>query len=150
MVEPRILHQTPPMWEQINAVFNVAGKDVCFAWGDTIYIPTGFKMPEELMAHEKVHLKRQKEFDQIGAGLDLELRVSAWWMEYISDPAFRLREEIPAHIAEYQELLRINGNNRANRRRFARYVGNRLASPLYGSLIKSSHAKKCLEECLRG
>lgn len=128
----------PPMFAEIDAAFHVAGKRVIFAFGDTIYNPEGVHISEELMAHEAVHGERQA-----GVGL------AVWWRRYIADdPAFRLAEEIPAHQAEYAKFCEINtkGNARNGRRLALHHIAKRLASPLYGNLIKYEQARKLIKE----
>jgi hypothetical protein len=126
----------PPMWDEIDAAFHVAGKAVIFAWGDTIFNPMGGPISPALMAHEAVHGKRQGPF------------VEDWWHDYIVSPEFRLAEEIPAHQAEYREFCRLNtqGNARNSRRLYLHHVASRLASPLYGRLVTYDAARKLIKE----
>jgi hypothetical protein len=133
----RVVMDKPPMFDEIRAAFNLTGRSVIFAWGDTIYNPYGGKITPELFAHEAVHGERQ--------GSDVE----GWWRRYIVDPQFRLAEEIPAHIVEYQTLLANAGHNRAARRKYLGYVARRLCSPLYGSLIGLDLAKEQLKRAER-
>jgi hypothetical protein len=126
----------PPLFDEIDAAFHVAGQPVIFAWGDTIYNPEGGAISVPLQAHEAVHGQRQ-------AG-----NPESWWRAYIADPEFRLAEEIPAHQVEYRELCRIEslGRSRSGRRRLLRYVAIRLCSPLYGQLITYDRARKAIKE----
>lgn len=112
----KVLTLFPPNYREVNAAFNIRGKGVIFAWGDTIYNPSRVKIPPELIAHETVHGLRQNG-DPAG-----------WWKRYIADPAFRLDEEIPAHQAEY----RVSGKLDA--------IAARLSGPLYGNLISLDKA----------
>jgi hypothetical protein len=128
----RVIVDRPPMFDEINDRFNVAGKSVLFAWGDAIYNPMGVIIPPCLMDHEAVHGQRQ-----------IEMGVENWWRSYISSRAFRLEEEIPAHQAEYQSLLKENSNRNA-RRGALKQVAKRLSAPLYGRLISSASARKVL------
>lgn len=128
----RIVHDYPPLFDEIDAVFGVRGKPVIFAWGDIIYDPGHGDIRPELIAHEAVHGQRQ--------GSD----VVGWWRRYIEDPVFRLAEEVPAHRAEYEHL--IESGNRQMRRKALRHVAKRLAAPLYGRLITPVEAKRILAE----
>ena len=130
----------PPLFAEIAAAFNLAGRrGIIYAWGDCIYAPDGGPFSAELRAHEAVHGQRQ--------GTDVE----GWWRRYIADPTFRRDEEIPAHIAEYQEFCRNNRNGpvRNSRRLYLHHVASRLASPLYGRLIKYDDARKLLKEAVQ-
>jgi hypothetical protein len=128
----------PPLMAEIDAAFNVKGKAVFFAWGDTVYSPSGKRLPDCLIDHERVHGERQ--------GHDVE----GWWRRYIADPRFRLDEEIPAHRAEYRWWARQPGARRPVRgfRSQLQFMENeiakRLASPLYGSLVTVAEAKRLI------
>ncbi|HEX6992373.1 MAG TPA: hypothetical protein VF151_10825 [Gemmatimonadales bacterium] len=124
----------PPMFEEIDATFNVAGKPILFAWGDKIYNPENAPVTRALQAHEYVHGTRQGHADR---------NIEAWWKRYIADPQFRLEEEIPAHRAEYQFLRR----STRDRNRWNAYlvtVAGKLASPLYGKLVTDAQARQML------
>lgn len=143
----RIVQAYPPMIEEIDAAFNVRGKAILFAWGETIFNPAGVDVPPELVAHEKVHGRRQ-----LGAAIHGTARgedaVRQWWHRYIADPTFRLAEEIPAHVAEFGVLCANNRgrwrSERNMRRTLAAHVARKLSSPLYGRLIGLNEAKQLL------
>jgi hypothetical protein len=120
----RVIRGFPPNIRKINQTFNVRGMNVFFAWGDTIYAPMGGKLPPELMAHEEVHGRRQNGDP------------AAWWERYLSDPGFRLQEEIPAHLAELEHLGRPE--------HALRYIAERLSSTLYGSMVSFEDALEIL------
>lgn len=132
----RLVHAVPPLFAEIDAAFHVAGKPIIFAYGSAIYNPHGVTVPPELHAHEEVHGMRQ--------GQD----PMTWWRLYIADPAFRLAEEIPAHVAEYRKLCDLRRaewtSERNMRRTFAAHVARKLSAPLYGRLISFEAAKKTI------
>lgn len=138
----RVVVAEPPMMDEIDAAFDVRGKPVLFAWGDTIYNPAGVTVSPELMAHERVHGARQRTFP---------CGVEDWWRYYISSPRFRLLEEIPAHVDEFLALCAQHGhkwpNKRNMRRAFAAAVAKKLTSPLYryDELITFTQAKRWLQ-----
>jgi hypothetical protein len=129
----KIIRAYPPNIEAIRAAFDLAGYAPLFAYGDAIYAPLRTDVPPHLVAHESVHMARQ------GSA------VESWWERYIKDPAFRLREEIPAHVAEYVYLCE-SSPGRGARRRALSVVAKRLASPLYGGLISSERARRVILE----
>lgn len=110
------------MFDEIDAVFNIAGKPIIFAWGDILFNPMNIRVTPALMAHETIHGKRQGMF------------INKWWACYLDDPKFRLHEEILAHKKEYQTLLETS-RNRHERRLLLKQTAKRLANPLYGRLI---------------
>lgn len=118
----------PPNFDEIDAALHVRGKHIIFAFGEKIYNPMGDDVGPWLVAHESVHGERQ--------GSD----ILGWWRRYLEDPDFRLAEEIPAHIAEYDWLKRY-APSRQQRRMAKKVVAQKLASPLYGRLVTPSKAK---------
>lgn len=132
MLEMRIVHDVPPLFDEINARFNVEGKSVLFAWGDTIYNPQNGKVDAPLLAHEAAHGIRQ--------GKDIE----GWWHRYIEDADFRLDEEVFAHRAEYMARA-MGATNRHERRALVVLVAKRLASPLYDYRLSVGRAKRLIK-----
>lgn len=126
-----IIH-TPPMFDEIDAVFKVRFKPVIFCWGHTIYNPMNIEITDELIAHERVHSARQE-----------RTGIEPWWKRYLVDVEFRLDEELPAHKAEYQHYCRYHPDRNA-RARFLEYTAQRLAGPLYGGLISTMKAKRAI------
>lgn len=123
------------MWDEIAAVFHLKpGRGIIFSWGaDRIYNPDGVVVGPDLLAHEAVHGERQ--------GTN-PASIRQWWVRYLDDPQFRLQEELPAHVCEYQWWLQ-NGT-RPERRRALKEIAYRLSSPLYGRLIGKSMARDLL------
>lgn len=128
----RIVAENPPLFDEINARFKIAGHNVIFAWGDRIYNPKRIVIPPEIMLHEQVHMERQ--------ATDIE----GWWRRYIADDAFRLDEEVLAHRAEFAALVRQHGGDRNTRRRCLNFVGLKLCSPVYGRMVALHEAKKLI------
>lgn len=134
----RVVQDYPPLIDEIDAAFHVRGKPVLFAWGDTVYNPKGAALPPCLHAHEAVHGARQ-------AG-----DPAGWWRRYIADRAFRLQEEIPAHVAELKVRLR-DCPSRPARRRCIRLVAQRLCNPVYrwGGQVTLDQAIRLLKAAVR-
>lgn len=120
----------PPNIAAIDKAFPLAKKKIgiIFAWGDAIFNPWSVEISIPLRMHEGVHMERQ--------GADPEL----WWLQYIASAEFRLAEELPAHAAEYGELI-ADLPNRNHRRRALAIVAAKLAAPLYGGLVSVNQAK---------
>lgn len=128
----------PPLFEEIAAAFPIVRehKGVIYAWCDRIYNPDGIKISDELIMHERVHMDRQ------GSAVEL------WWRLYISDPEFRLREEIPAHVVEYREFCRNHSTAEwaRARRMYLHNAARRLSSPIYGSMITYDRARTAIKK----
>lgn len=127
----RVLYLHPPNFAAINRAFKVRGKPIIFCYAERIYNPQRIKIPPELFAHEAVHQARQ--------GDDPE----RWWDRYIRDQDFRLAEEVPAHQAEYRCLCARNADP-SWRALAAERIAERLASPLYGSMIDFAEAVRLI------
>ena len=127
-----ILVERPPIWDEAIKVFDLEKHKPIFAWGpETIYNPYDHKLTTDMIAHEDMHMQRQGK------------TVAFWWRDYLASANFRLEEEIPAHRAEYRQLLRDYGNTRNNRRRLLSRVAARFRNPLYGynHLVSMEQAK---------
>lgn len=124
---PHIMQAFPPNYRKINKKFNVRGKPIIFAYNGTIYNPSRIQIPPQLVIHEQTHMARQNG------------NAEYWWDCYIEDAEFRLAEEIPAHIAEYRAIAYRNDAHKLLER-----IAARLASPLYGSMIKLGGAREAI------
>jgi hypothetical protein len=83
--------ETPPNYlEIVKHLGELDLKNVIFCYGDTIYNPTGKTITPDLEIHEDTHRKQQ------GHAPDI------WWEQYLTDPIFRLNQELEAYGAQYQ------------------------------------------------
>jgi hypothetical protein len=123
-----IIVDRPPNFEAIRAAFPKAdGEGVMFAYDGNIYNPSGKTIPPALIAHEEVHLERQKfsrpdESGIVYGGPDY------WWDRYINDSEFRYVEELLAHAAEFK-IQRHSDRNFVARLMVSTAL--RLVAPLY-------------------
>ena len=114
-----IIIDRPPNFEQIKAAFPKAdGPGVLFAFDGNVYNPSGVTIPPALLAHEEVHLLRQRD-----AGPNM------WWDRYLDDSEFRYNEELLAHVAEFK-MQRIS-KDRNFGARLLTATALRLVAPLY-------------------
>lgn len=126
----KIVIGPPPNIEDIRAVFDLSNQEPIFCWGDIIYNPHNIDVNEFLKVHEHVHSDQQSKTSP-----------AAWWSEYLVDTEFRLRQELPAHRAEYR-AFRARHKDRNLHARALHGIAERLSSPLYGSVITLKQAKK--------
>lgn len=84
----KIVNEYPPNYELIKFVLN-PGKHATFCYGDILYNPSGRELPLDIEHHEEVHSHQQGN------------EPAAWWNRYITDPDFRLSQEIEAYGAQY-------------------------------------------------
>lgn len=64
--------------------------DAVFAFGDTIYNPTGKEVPRDVLIHELVHMRQMQEW-----------LPDVWWQMYLMDSEFRKQIEVEAFSAQY-------------------------------------------------
>lgn len=121
----------PPNLAEIDRVFPNRGTGVIYAFGDTIYNPSGIKIHRSLFAHEAAHGRRQ-------LNTLAENGVELWWRSYLEDPEFRYREEVIGHAAEI--VAQSGGQYDRNRNaRLLMTTAVRLLAKFYGYGIKYSH-----------
>jgi hypothetical protein len=114
-----IIVDRPPNFEQIQATFPKASDSgVLFAYDNTIYNPSGIVVPPALIAHEEIHLHRQR---NVGPYI--------WWERYLSDSEYRYNEELLAHVAEFK-MQRV-AKDRNFGARLLMSTALRLVAPLY-------------------
>ncbi len=122
----------PPFITELEEVFGpLHGKQILYAVGEIIYNPMAVPITRQLFIHECTHGIRQ------GA------QVLEWWTKYMADRKFRFDEELVAHREEYKTFCALY-KDRNLRDAYRRKVAQRLAGPLYGSLITYSEALKVI------
>lgn len=128
----KILHELPPNYPQLCAAFPVLVNepDAIFAYGEYIYVPSGRTLPPYKIAHEEVHGRQQ---------LAHSSGVEGWWDDYIKLDGFRLREEIPAHHADYIAFCK-EYKAKQQRHEYLFHLAGLLSSDLYGNIITRSTA----------
>ena len=116
-----IIIERPPNFDRVLAAFPDADKHgVLFAYADAIYNPSGVTIPPALLAHEGIHLIRQRDGET----------ADSWWEKYLTDDEFRYREELEAHISEYISLASVI-KDRNLRAKVLQNTAARLVAPLY-------------------
>lgn len=101
---------------------------IFFAYGTTIFNPSGRPIALELIAHEVTHSLQQR-----------DIGVQTWWDRYLAENSFRLEQELEAHIIEYEQYAK-DHTARMERRRYMALVSEKLSAPLYGSMVKKRNA----------
>jgi hypothetical protein len=114
-----IIIDRPPNFDRVLAAFpNADRPGVLFAFDGNVYNPSGGAVPPALIAHENVHLERQK---KVGADY--------WWDWYLTNDEYRYTEELLAHAAEFKMQKSTNDRNFGARLLMATAL--RLVAPLY-------------------
>lgn len=131
MKELTFSKERPPIYDRIRKVFDVE-------WNDGIIIADGFTIhckydvPPQKVIHELVHSKRQ---EKIGKEL--------WWDLYLSNPSFRLEEEVLAYRREY-EFFCESIKDRNQRFEYLYELSRILASKQYDLSITGSEAMRLI------
>src|SRR5258708_5588964 len=82
----------PPNIEDIRKVFPDLQKGTVFTYGDTIYAPDIYseaQIESHIHVHEDVHARQQQNPEE-------------WWAKYLSDPNFRLSQELEAYGEQFR------------------------------------------------
>lgn len=140
----KVIRAFPPNFAAIAKAFPyVKGRQgIMYAWGDTIYNPSGVAVTPWVKDHEEVHGKRQCELGLRGMPMDCNKAAAIWWNLYLSEPDFRLEEELLAHQAEYLSYTKHNSGGYGS---YLDTVAHRLSSALYGNLISFNEARELIE-----
>lgn len=126
----KIIRAYPPNFAQIAAAFPVKGRNgILYAYGQTLYNPSGIAVTPWLLAHETVHGNRQT----------VPL---VWWDYYINFPDFRFTEELLAHRAEYYRYAELHTED--DTEMYLTLISQRLASRLYGNMVSEQEARDAI------
>lgn len=131
---PKIVISRPPNYDRIAAAFKLV-PGVVFAYAPNIYNPGSVTIMSYIVDHEIVHIERQG--DDPGG----------WWERYIADPAFRLEEELLAHVAEIKSYERTHTDNRNAVGYWLMICAQRISSNVYGRMISYMGALEALQRC---
>lgn len=131
-----IIVERPPVYERCVKAFGadaIVGQPILWSWGARIYNPMDVDIPPELLAHEAAHGAQQ--------GLE-EAEIERWWDKYLSDLKFRLEEEVLGHRAEWFNYVRRRPGKDCSQ--VLNRIAERLASPLYGSMLSVARARRII------
>lgn len=119
--------EIPPIYYKCRDKFGVDwDKGVIFPYGDTIYCKVDLN--EEMMVHEMTHIRQQQ-----------KVGVETWWDMYLSDPAFRLTQEVEAYRNQYAFLKTvIKDRNKLFREKHK--ILMHLSSSMYGNIVSYTEA----------
>ncbi len=123
----KIVENNPPNIDLIQAVLKPT-HDALYCYGDTIYNPGKRIVTKDLVAHEEVHSKQQGD------------HVDAWYAKYLTDPQFRLEQEIEAYGAQWL-YIKENVKDAKLRDWLLENMADALSSESYGNLCTFGQAK---------
>lgn len=131
----KVVKKFPPNYEKIAAVFDIKGKPVVFAYGESLFVgPNGVTaIPDHLMVHESTHSRQHAAYPG---------GVEAWWERYLIDGAFRLSQEVEAYRNQYRFVT--ENYARPQRKAILKYITHDLSSEIYGNLVSFEEAHKLI------
>ena len=91
----QIIKEYPPNYEQIKLAVNPP-KEAFFPWGEKLYNPSGVEIPEDIIYHEQVHWRQQREFPS----------PAMWWQKWCLDKEFRKQQETEAFAHQWHFVKR--------------------------------------------
>lgn len=120
----------PPCYDAVCGMLGARISNVYFTYGTTIYNPDNLPVPEDIIAHESVHMEQQG-FTEEGAAL--------WWGKFLRDPAFRIDQEAEAYGAQYRFICK-GMKDRNKPFRVLASLANSLSGPLYQNSVSHGDA----------
>lgn len=129
----KIAYDYPPNYAELKKVFKLEGhENVIFTYGDTLYIPAGegTVIDKPLMKHEETHSRQQK-----------EMGVQWWWDRFLSEPNFRMEQEIEAYRNQYAAMGDLPLQQR---QAYVTHMAKDLSSEIYGNIMKFEDAVKVI------
>lgn len=124
----------PPMYREIAARFTLSDRTI-FCWDETIFNPSGMKLPKDLIAHEEVHMVQQNRMP------------ATWWRRYLDDSEFRLAQEAEAYGRQYEYVCSENPN-RNYQFQVLQALAMHLAGPMYGRMVTIEAAMGLIREAV--
>lgn len=129
----------PPNIEQLKQFFPInENTHPIFTYGDTIYAPYHEQIPQDIIEHENVHIKQQKQFTS----------PDVWWNKYMLDKQFRLGQELEAYNHQYL-WIKSKSNGRIAGEALVEMACN-LSSPLYQLDITFNQAERGIKQYSKG
>ncbi len=94
----KIIKDFPPNISEIKSVFPNLPKGQIFAYGETIFNPSGEEIPLDIQFHEQTHQ------EQMGKNPEM------WWRRYLIDREFRKKMEVQAFALQLKFVKKFYKN----------------------------------------
>lgn len=133
----KIRQELPPNYQDIVNALGTPPEHAIFCYGGTIYNPSGKEVTKDFEIHEETHSKQQ------GDAPDL------WWEKYLSNPDFRLAQEIEAYGEQYifacKLIDEIQGGSKMKKWMLGS-MAKALSGVEYGGIIDYSKAETAIRK----
>jgi len=133
----KISTERPPVWDNACARFKINPDTTIFAYGDTIYNPGNIDIPDDLIAHEMVHLNQQNYNNKDAA---------IWWGKYLRDSEFCLSQEVEAYGMQYAYVCQHKTSNKQTQFTLLKRYAEILSGPLYNHCVGAIKAMQLIKE----
>lgn len=131
----KVVEERPPVYESCCAVFRVTPRTV-FTYGDVLYNPFKLHLSDDLVEHEKEHMRQQRNNPKDAA---------LWWGRYLREPLFRVDQEARAYGRQYA-FLASRSSDREQLAKWLSQLAATLSGPLYGSCVTHEEAAKLIKQ----
>ncbi len=123
--EIKISEEKPPIYKSVCKFLGYSDIQAFFTYGDTLYNPAKLPIPNDIIVHERVHMKRQSKG---------EMTPELWWGKWLRDEKFRINEESIAYGAQFRALKTIY-KDRNQQNQILINLAKSLSGTLYGNTI---------------
>lgn len=143
--ETKILEEKPPVYDSVCRFLGYKDVNAFFTYGDAIYNPAKLKIPNDIIVHERVHMKQQTTGTIIRKGVtpsgntEEKMTPELWWGKWLRDPAFRVDQEAQGYGAQLRALRTIHPD-REKQNLILNDLARILSGPLYGNAIEQMEA----------
>lgn len=129
--------ELPPNYTEIVKSLGTPPDHAIYCYGDTIYNPSGKEITPDFEIHEEVHSKQQGTAPEV------------WWEQYLSNPQFRLAQEIEAYGEQYKFACKLidemRGGNRMKKWMLTS-MAKALSGKEYGGIIDYNKAETAIRK----
>lgn len=131
----KIVYAKPPNYERVANAFNLEDHPgVIFTYGNKIYVPAGdkLKIDKPLMRHEETHARQQR-----------DIGIEEWWDKFITEPEFRLSQELEAYREQYRNMADLSVDQRMG---YLNHICGDLSGEMYGNIMTHEEARVAITE----
>lgn len=130
-----IVYAKPPNYERVASAFNLEDHPgVIFTYGNKIYVPAGdkLKIDKPLMRHEETHARQQR-----------DIGIEEWWDKFITEPEFRLSQELEAYREQYRNMADLDAPSRMG---YLNHICSDLSGEMYGNIMTHEEARVAITD----
>lgn len=145
------VYKQPPILQMILDAGLKPTPTTVFTYGNKIYIPSGERISDNLLVHEKVHVGQQlfytpPQVTPLEEGKPMPKEgPDGWWDRYLKDPEFRLSQEVEAYREQYRYFCDRHSNYR-KQGAFLAAIAQDLSGPMYGEILSFDEAIKLISK----